>query len=78
MMKAIITGVITMGGLTDYQYINGLMLSKYGTLSNFLPNCHFILKASKNMDHKLQHLQKICKEYIRSISRDPRIRRDPP
>ena len=45
-MKAVITGVLTVGGVPYYQYIYGLMLNQGGTLSNDLPHCQFTFKAS--------------------------------
>ena len=50
MMKDVLIGVLSMGGVQYYQYIHGLMLNQDGTLSNALPHCHFTFKASKRHD----------------------------
>ena len=50
MMKALLVGACSMRGLSDAQYIHGLMLNEDCTLENILPNCLYSLKASKKKD----------------------------
>ena len=45
MMKALLVGACLMGGLSDAQYLHGLMINEDGTLENILPNCLYSFKA---------------------------------
>ena len=54
MMKTLILSACTMTGVSDSQYLHGLMLNEYGTLNNLLPHFGYTFKANKKKDPDTQ------------------------